>query len=315
MAARASHRPQSARDWLAATVRRFDQAGLHFGHGSSNARDEAAYLLLHTLKLPLDDLDGVLDQRLTPAEIEALEAIIQRRIEERIPAAYLTREAWLGEFRFYVDERVIVPRSYIAELLRDELYPWVVEGQAVNKALDLCTGSGCLAILLALAFPDAQVDATDLSADALEVAAHNVTDYELDKRVHLTRGDLFAGLSGRYDVIVANPPYVNQQSMEQLPQEYRAEPRMALAGGEDGLEIVRRLLAQAGTHLNDRGLLIVEIGHNRDELEKAFPKLPFTWLETSGGDGFVFLLKAADLPRRVRRRATRARSRPIPAIR
>jgi len=170
-------------------------------------------------------------------------------------------------------------------------------------------------ILLALAFPDAQVDATDLSADALEVAAHNVTDYELDKRVHLTRGDLFAGLSGRYDVIVANPPYVNQQSMERLPQEYRAEPRMALAGGEDGLEIVRRLLAQAGTHLNDRGLLIVEIGHNRDELEKAFPKLPFTWLETSGGDGFVFLLKAADLPRRVRRRATRARSRPIPAIR
>jgi len=197
--------------------------------------------------------------------------------------------------RFYVDERAIVPRSYIAELLRDELYPWVGDGQAVNKALDLCTGSGCLAILLALAFPDAQVDATDLSADALEVAARNVAEYELGDRVRLTGGDLFAGLSGRYDVIVANPPYVNRESMEQLPPEHRAEPRMALAGGEDGLEIIRRLLAQAGAHLSDRGVLIVEIGHNRDELEKAFPKLPFTWLETSGGDGFVFLLTAAEL--------------------
>ncbi len=252
---------------------------------------------MHTLKLPLDELESVLDRQLTPAELESLERIARRRIDERKPAAYLTREAWLGEFRFYVDERVIVPRSYIAELLRDDLYPWVKEDQPVDTALDLCTGSGCLAILLALAFPDAQVDATDLSADALEVAARNVSDYKLEERVHLTRGDLFAGLTGRYDLIVSNPPYVNRESMEALPQEYRAEPRMALAGGEDGLEIVRRLIGQAGAHLNEQGILVVEIGHNRDALEQAFPKLPFTWLETSGGDGFVFLLAAADLHR------------------
>jgi ribosomal protein L3 glutamine methyltransferase len=286
---------QSARHWLDATVARFDKAQLHFGHGSHNARDEAAYLLLHTLKLPLDDLDAVLDRRLAPAERDALEELVQRRIEERVPAAYLTHEAWLGRFRFYVDARTIVPRSFIAELLLDRLHPWIGEEQPVHRALDLCTGSGCLAILLALAFPEAQVDATELSADALEVAARNVADYELCERVHLIRGDLFANLSGRYDVIVANPPYVNLETMQRLPQEYRAEPEMALAGGADGLDIVRRLLAQVGAHLTGHGILVVEIGHNRDALERAFPKLPFTWLETAGGDGFVFLLTAADL--------------------
>ena len=289
--------PATVRAWLDLTVDRFNGAALFFGHGSSNAQDEAAYLLLHTLKLPLDDLDSVLDRRLAPAEFDALESLVDRRIGQRIPASYLTNEAWLGEFRFYVDERVIIPRSYIAELLRDELYPWIGEDQPVDKALDLCTGSGCLAILLALAFPDADVDATELSADALEVAARNVADYQLQNRVHLTRGDLFAGLTGRYDLIVSNPPYVNRESMDSLPREYRAEPQMALAGGDDGLDIVRRMLGQAGAHLNERGVLVVEIGHNRDALEQAFPKLPFTWLETSGGDGLVFLLAAADLRR------------------
>ena len=297
MAARANHRPQSARDWLAATVRRFDQAGLHFGHGSSNARDEAAYLLLHTLKLPLDDLDGVLDQRLTPAEIEALEAIIQRRIEERIPAAYLTREAWLGEFRFYVDERVIVPRSFIAELLRDELSPWVKDAESIGAALDLCTGSGCLAILLTQAFPNARVDATELSSDALEVAGKNVSDYGLEDRICLVRGDLFAGMPGPYQLIVSNPPYVKADSMAALPPEYRAEPQLALAGGKDGLDVVRRILSGAGALLDRNGLLVVEIGHNRESLERAFPRLPFTWLETSAGDGFVFLLTGSQLAR------------------
>jgi len=297
MAAEAGAEPETVRGWLDATVGHFNKAGLHFGHGSTNAYDEAAYLVLHTLKLPLDELDSVLGRQLAPGEMEALEGIVRRRVEERVPLAYLTREAWLGEFRFYVDERAIVPRSYIAELLIDGLYPWVGDDQPVNKALDLCTGSGCLAILLALAFPDARVDATDLSAEALEVASINVAEYGLRDRVHVTRGDLFAGLAGRYDVIVSNPPYVNRESMERLPQEYRAEPQMALAGGEDGLEIVRRLIAQAGAHLNERGVLIVEIGHNRDALEQAFPRLPFTWLETSGGDGFVFLLTAQDLVR------------------
>jgi ribosomal protein L3 glutamine methyltransferase len=297
MGAEAPAHLKSVRDWLDLTVERFNEAGLYFGHGSASAHDEAAYLILHSLKLPLDDLDSVLDRQLTSAELESLEGLVRRRVDERIPAAYLTREAWLGEFRFYIDERAIVPRSYIAELLRDELYPWVRDDQPVDKALDLCTGSGCLAILLALAFPAAEVDATDLSQDALEVAARNVGDYGLQDRVHLIHGDLFAGLTGRYDLIVANPPYVNRESMESLPQEYRAEPQMALAGGEDGLDIVRRLLEQAGSHLNERGLLIVEIGHNREALEQAFPKLPFTWLETSGGDGYVFLLTAAELRR------------------
>jgi ribosomal protein L3 glutamine methyltransferase len=295
MAAEAGALPDTVRGWLEATVGRFNKAGLHFGHGSTNAYDEAAYLILHTLKLPLDELDSVLERRVAPGEIEALDSIVRRRVEERVPLAYLTREAWLGEFRFYVDERAIVPRSYIAELLIDGLYPWIGDDQPIRKALDLCTGSGCLAILLALAFPDAEVDATELSAEALEVAAINVAEYGLRERVHLTRGNLFAGVAGRHDVIVSNPPYVNRESMERLPQEYRAEPQLALAGGEDGLEIVRRLLAQAGAHLNERGVLIVEIGHNRDALEQAFPRLPFTWLETSGGDGFVFLLTAQDL--------------------
>ena len=297
MAAEAPARLKTVRDWLDLTVERFHEAGLYFGHGSANAHDEAAYLILHTLKLPLDELDSVLDRQLTPAEFESLEGIVRRRVDERIPAAYLTREAWLGEFRFYVDERVIVPRSYIAELLRDELVPWVSDDQPVDKALDLCTGSGCLAILLALVFPDAEVDATELSADALEVAARNVSDYGLQDRVHLIHGDLFAGLTGRYDLIVSNPPYVTRESMENLPQEYQAEPQMALAGGEDGLDIVRRLLAQGRFAFERTGLLIVEIGHNRETLERAFPTLPFTWLETSDGDGFVFLLTAADLRR------------------
>ena len=294
MAADAGSGPP-VRDWLNTTVAHFKRSGLHFGHGSSNAHDEAVYLLLHTLNLPLDELDSVLDRSLTVDEIRELERIVRRRVDERIPAAYLTREAWLGEYRFYVDERAIVPRSYIAELLRDGLHPWVRNEQVVTSALDLCTGSGCLAILLALAFPNARVDATELSADALLVAERNVAEYELGDRVRLTRGDLFAGLTGRYDLIVSNPPYVNQEAMARLPAEYRAEPAIALAGGEDGLDIVRRLLAQAPRYLSRRGLLIVEIGHNRDALERSFPSLPFTWLETSGGEGLVFLLAAGDL--------------------
>src|SRR3954463_2988 len=295
MADEAGSEPKQVCDWLTATVDRFKRSGLHFGHGSSNAHDEAVYLLLHTLHLPLDELDSVLDRPLTSREIHELDQIVRRRVDERIPAAYLTREAWLGEYRFYVDERTIVPRSYIAELLRDGLHPWVGDEHAITSALDLCTGSGCLAILLALVFPNARVDATDLSADALAVAELNIAEYELRDRVHLTRGDLFAGLAGRYDLIIANPPYVNEDAMARLPAEYRAEPVMALAGGQDGLQLVRRVLAEAPRYLTERGLLIMEIGHNREALEQSFPHLPFTWLETSGGDGLVFLLSAEEL--------------------
>jgi len=295
MAAKAGSEPKRVRDWLNATVVRFKRSRLQFGHGSSNARDEAVYLLLHTLNLPLDELDPVLDRPLSGDELLALELIVHRRVDERVPAAYLTREAWLGEHRFYVDERTIVPRSYIAELLLDGLHPWVGDVHTISSALDLCTGSGCLAILLALAFPNARVDATDLSSDALAVAQRNIDEYELANRVHVTRGDLFAGLAGRYDLIIANPPYVNQNAMARLPAEYRAEPALALAGGQDGLDIVRRVLAQAPRYLSERGLLIMEIGHNREALERSFPRLPFTWLETSGGDGLVFLLNAGEL--------------------
>jgi ribosomal protein L3 glutamine methyltransferase len=295
MPAEVAKQPSTLRDLLRFAVNRFNAAGLSFGHGTTNAHDEAAYLILHTLKLPLDRLDPFLDKALTAEEVEAVNRVLRLRVEQRAPAAYLTNEAWLGDFRFYVDERAIVPRSYIAELLRDELSPWLQDPDSIGAALDLCTGSGCLAILLAHAFPDARVDATELSPDALEVARKNVGDYGLEDRVRLLGGDLFAGLVGPYQLIVSNPPYVNADSMAQLPPEYRAEPQMALAGGQDGLDIVRRIVSGAGALLDPDGLLVVEIGHNREALERAFPRLPFTWLETSGGDGFVFLLTGAQL--------------------
>lgn len=286
---------RTLRDWLRFAVSRFGAADLSYGQGSTNAYDEAAYLILHTLHLPLDRLEPFLDAALTPQEAQAVAKVLQRRVNERIPAAYITNEAWLGDLRFYVDQRAIVPRSYIAELLPQSLEAWLGEPDSVNRALDLCTGSGCLAVLLALAYPDARVDATELSADTLEVAKRNVADYALDKRVRLHQGDLFAGVDGPYRLIISNPPYVNAESMARLPAEFRAEPHAALAAGEDGLDIVRRILAEALPKLSKDGVLVVEIGHNREALEQAYPDLPFTWLETSGGDGFVFLLNAGDL--------------------
>ena len=286
----------TVRDWLRFAVSRFNEAQLFFGHGSDNAFDEAAYLILHTLHLPLDRLEPFLDASLTHGESEEVQAVIERRVRERVPAAYLTHEAWLGAHRFYVDERVIVPRSFIAELLDEQLAPWVEDAEEVTRVLDLCTGSGCLAILAALAFPNADVDAVDLSKDALEVAAKNVADYGLGDRVELVESDLFAALSGRtYDLIVSNPPYVNAESVAALPPEYLAEPALALGSGEDGLDATRQILAQAKAHLNPGGVLVVEIGHNRDALEAAFPSLPFTWLDTAAGDQFVFMLRREDL--------------------
>jgi ribosomal protein L3 glutamine methyltransferase len=287
----------TVRDWLRFAVSRFNEARLFFGHGSDNAFDEAAYLILHTLHLPLDRLEPFLDASLTHGESEEVQAVIERRVKDRIPAAYLTHEAWLGEHRFYVDERVIVPRSFIAELLQEQLVPWLDAPDEVTRVLDLCTGSGCLAILAALAFPNADVDAVDLSKEALEVAAKNVADYGLTDRVELIGSDLFTALDGRsYDVIISNPPYVNAESVAALPPEYQAEPALALGSGEDGLEATRQILARAKAHLNPGGLLVVEIGHNRDALEAAYPALPFTWLDTESGDQFVFMLRREDLP-------------------
>lgn len=286
----------TVRDWLRFAVSRFNEAGLFFGHGSDNAYDEAAYLILHTLYLPLDRLEPFLDASLTHGEAEDVRAVIERRVRERIPAAYITKEAWLAGHRFRVDERVIVPRSFIAELLAERLAPWVADPDGVTRVLDLCTGSACLAILAALAFPNADVDAVDLSRDALAVARENVADYGLRDRIELIESDLFAALGGRtYDVIVSNPPYVNAESVAALPPEYRAEPALALGSGEDGLDATRQILARARRHLNPGGVLVVEIGHNRDALEAAYPDLPFVWLDTSGGDQFVFLLRREDL--------------------
>lgn len=282
---------RTVRDWLRIAVSLFQKAGLSYGQGTTNAYDEAAWLILHALHLPSDRLEPFLDAVLTPTERETVAQLLRRRIEERVPAAYLTNEAWLGDYRFYVDERVIVPRSYIAELLPDGLEPWIGDPATLSHALELCTGSGCLAILLAHAYPAAQVDATELSPDALAVARRNVADYGLESRVHLKQGDLYAGLAGPYGLIVSNPPYVDAAAMAALPAEFRREPQMALAGGADGLDFVRRILAGAPDRLAPGGVLVVEIGHNRDAVEAAFPDLPFTWLETSGGDRFVFLLE------------------------
>ena len=288
---------RTLRDLLRHAVTRFQQAGLSYGHGNDNAYDESAYLLLHALHLPLDRLEPFLDARLLPSEVERLLHVIDRGVTERLPAAYLTHEAWLRDYRFYVDERVIVPRSHIAELILEGVASSHQDPEFVSSCLDLCTGSGCLAILLALTYPDASVDAVDLSPEALEVARRNVEDYALQSRVRLVQSDLFASLSGRrYQVIVSNPPYVDAADMATLPQEYRHEPRMALAGGEDGLEIVRGILARARVHLAPEGILIVEVGSGRQRVEAAFPDLEFTWLETSAGGDPVFLLERDQLP-------------------
>jgi ribosomal protein L3 glutamine methyltransferase len=287
---------ETLRDWLRFAVSRFAQAGLSFGHGFANAYDEAIYLLLHTLHLPLDRVDPFLDAKLTHAERNDLAALLTRRIEERVPAAYLTREAWLGEFRFYVDERVLIPRSFIAELLADGLAPHVVEPGAVSSALDLCTGSGCLAVLLAHAFPAADIDAADLSSDALAVAQRNVSDYGLAGRINLIRSDLFDNVPEKsYDVIICNPPYVTTMAMEELPREYRHEPELALAGGDDGMDAVRTILREAPRFLETEGVLVVEVGHSRIGAEAAFPRMPFLWLSTPSSADSVFLLKREEI--------------------
>jgi len=288
---------ESIRDLLRYAVTQFNKANLHFGHGSSNAYDEAAYLILKTLSLPLDQLEPFLDARLLKSECDQILHVIERRIKDRIPAAYLTQEAWLGEYRFYVDERVIVPRSFIAELLQTQLAPWVVEPDRITNILDMCTGSGCLAILSALYFEYAQIDAVDISKPALEVAHKNIDHYGLEKRINLIASDLFSSFKNkRYDLIISNPPYVNAESMSQLPREYQHEPQNALSSGIDGLDATRKILESAAEHLTEDGLLVVEIGHNREALEHAYPSTPFNWLETHAGNEFVFLLQRNQLP-------------------
>jgi len=289
--------PRTVGGWWEELARRFARRKLFFGHGTHNARDEAAWLLCHVLRIPFDELERALERPVPAAVARRLERLAARRITTREPLAYILREAWLANHRFYVDRRVIVPRSHIAELLPSRLAPWLPWGEA-KRVLDLCTGSGCLAILSAFAFPKARIDASDLSAAALAVARRNVKSYRLGKLIRLVKSDLFAALPGRYDLILCNPPYVPDVEMRRLPPEYRAEPRVALAGGRDGLSFVRRLLAEAADHLAPDGVLVVEIGAGRKTVERAFPRPPFTWLATHAGEGLVFLLRRAELATR-----------------
>ena len=279
------------RDWLRWAVSRFTEGALFFGHGTDNAWDEAIWLLLATLKLPRDRLDVFIDARLTKAERRVVWQVLEQRIARRLPTAYIVQEAWLGDFRFYVDERVIVPRSYFAELLAEGFSPWVADVHCVTSALDLCTGSGCLAILMAHTFPNAHIDAIDISPAALDVARRNIADYALEDSVQPIESDLFAAVAGkRYDFILSNPPYVTAEAMAALPIEYRHEPALALAAGEDGLDIVRRLLAEAAGHLNPGGFIAIEVGHNRELVETAFPDLDVIWLDTASSEDKVFLV-------------------------
>ncbi len=280
------------RQLIHAAARRFRSARLSYGHGTLNADDEAAWLMMHALRCPFEALPLLLDQPVAPRIRQRAEQLFERRIAERIPAAYLTREAWLGAYRFYIDKRAIVPRSYIAELLRGRLQPWLPMRSSPRAILDLCTGSGCLAIIAAHTFPRAQVDGADLSRTALAVARRNVREHHLTTRVYLHPSNLFSELAGkRYPLILSNPPYVRDAVMRKLPAEYQQEPTLALHGGHDGLDLVRRILNEAPAHLEPRGWLVMEVGHNRQRVERAFPRLPFIWAETSGGDDCVLLLQ------------------------
>ena len=284
------------RDLIRYGVSRLNGAQVALGHGSDNAWDEAVYLTLHALHLPLDTLEPFLDARVLSEERNRVLELIDRRVTERLPAAYLTNEAWLRGHRFYVDQRVIVPRSPIAELLDEGLAPWVQDALAVENVLDMCTGSGCLAILSALAFPYAHVDAVDVSPDALEVARRNVDDYGLADRLDLHESNLFDSVPPcQYDVIICNPPYVNSGSMDALPQEYRHEPQLALAGGDDGMDLVRRILEAAPRFLKPEGVLVLEIGHERDFFEAAFPQLSPVWLDTEQASDQLLLLTREQL--------------------
>lgn len=292
-------RAETVGSLILAGARRLERAGVTFGHGTANAIDEAAWLVRHALCLPVAPMRDDTTKRVSAAGAKVARALIAERIRSRKPAAYLLNEAWLGPYRFHVDERVIVPRSFIAELLlRDALAPWVASPACVRSALDLCTGSGCLAILMAKTFPKADVYGADISPQALAVAKRNIATYRLGKRIRLVESDLLAALRGRtYDLIVSNPPYVTAASMRRLPPEYRAEPGLALASGPDGLEHTRTILREARRHLNPGGTLVVEIGHNRRALERAFPSLPFAWPALSSGEDAVFVLERDALPR------------------
>ena len=283
------------RDLILESRDALDAAGVWFGHGTDNALDEAAWLVSHAVGLPPDFPETVLDRGISPGQIQAARELVARRITTRKPAAYLIGEAWFAGLPFFVDERVLVPRSPLAELIGERFQPWLAP-ERIRRVLDLCTGSACIAIATALALPEARVDATDISPGALEVAERNVARHEVQDRVRLYEADLFDGLPAEeYDLILSNPPYVDAEDMAALPAEYRQEPALGLAAGDKGLDLVIPLLQQAGRHLAPDGVLIVEVGNSAGALQAAFPAVPFVWLEFAHGGEGVFLIDAAQL--------------------
>lgn len=280
-------------DCITAQAARLKQAGVSFGHGTTNAFDEAAWLVLWSLGMPLDELEPHARRELTEAELAKIDAVIRERIDTRRPAAYITREAWLQNVPFYIDERSIVPRSFIAELLADGEGEGTLDGwlsDRTQRVLDLCTGNGSLAVIAAMAYPEVTVEAADVSDDALAIARINVDRHKLAKRIQLVKSDLLDALTGPYDLIVCNPPYVNSRSMQELPKEYLHEPALALAGGDDGMDLVRRVLKDAPSRMSDIGVLVLEIGNERAHFEHAFRRLEVAWLETSAGHDQVLLV-------------------------
>lgn len=287
----------TVRDWLRYAVSQMHRHEVHVGQGTQTIWDDAVFLVLRTLDLPIDQLDPFLDARLLPSECEQLQQNINQRCLERIPTAYLVNEAWLSGYRFRVDPQVLIPRSPISELLAMQLQPWLDAPELVFRVADICTGSGCLAILAALNFPDAQVDASDISESALDLAQLNIDDFGLQQRVQTYQGHLLDALPAdrQYDVIICNPPYVNSNSMNALPAEFEHEPSLALAGGSDGMNLVRELLLDVGIRLTDDGILILEIGHEAAHFEAAFPELEPLWLDTAATERQIMLLRADQL--------------------
>jgi ribosomal protein L3 glutamine methyltransferase len=284
------------RDWIRYAVSQFEASDVFYGHGTDNGYDEAVWLIMSALHLPMDTLNNFLDARITKEERFKLVDFIEQRICKHTPTAYLLKEAWLQGLKFYVDERVLIPRSFIAELLAEGLSSWIEFPEMVESAADICTGSGCLGILLANIFPNAEVDVIDISQDAIDVANINIANYGLQGQITAIKSDMFSALKGKmYDLIISNPPYVDALSMATLPQEYQNEPQLALGSGIAGLDHTHTILREAGNYLNDDGILIVEIGHNREALEAAYPNIIFNWLEVSSGNEFVFLLTKSQL--------------------
>lgn len=296
MYAQATQELHTIRDWLRFAVSQFENSDIFYGHGTDNSYDEAAWLIMSALHLPMETLNNFLDARLTKPERDKLAQFIEQRITQHTPTAYLLKEAWLQGFKFYVDERVLIPRSFIAELLANDLSPWIEFPEMIESAADICTGSGCLGVLLANSFPNAAIDVIDISQDAIDVCNINIANYGLENQVTAIKSDMFSALKDenhvrkKYDIIISNPPYVDAPSMAALPAEYQNEPQLALGSGTAGLDHTHTLLREAANYLNDDGILIVEIGHNREALEAAYPNTMFNWLETSSGNEFVFLL-------------------------